>query len=108
MDFNLGVHRYVYGDYGVRVDCIRHFGRTTAGLYAMYTGGEANGGFHFAVPLPQWGKSRKVRVRLPEYYQMEYRDRVALSISAGDSDRSMKPGRMRAIVFLMRIMIYEL
>jgi hypothetical protein len=22
--------------------------------------------------LPQWGKSRKVRVRLPEYYQMEY------------------------------------
>ena len=72
MDFNLGVHRYIYGDYGVRVDCIRHFGRTTAGLYAMYTGGEANGGFHFAVPLPQWGKSRKVRVRLPEYYQMEY------------------------------------
>ena len=70
--FNLGVHRYIYGDYGVRVDCIRHFGRTTAGLYAMYTGGEANGGFHFAVPLPQWGKSRKVRVRLPEYYQMEY------------------------------------
>ncbi|MFQ9022111.1 MAG: hypothetical protein ACLR6J_13995 [Parabacteroides merdae] len=41
-----------------RVDRIRHFGRTTAGLYAMYTGGEANGGFHFAVPLPQWGKSR--------------------------------------------------
>ena len=35
-------------------------------------GGEANGGFHFAVPLPQWGKSRKVRVRLLEYYQMEY------------------------------------
>jgi hypothetical protein len=72
MDFNLGVHRYIYGDYGVRIDCIRHFGQTTAGLYAMYTGGEANGGFHFAVPLPQWGKNRKARVRLPEYYQMEY------------------------------------
>jgi Exopolysaccharide biosynthesis protein YbjH len=72
MDFKVGVHRYLYGDYGVRVDCIRRYGRTVAGLYAMYTGGVANGGFHFAIPLPQWGKHRKVRVRLPSYLQWEY------------------------------------
>lgn len=72
MDFKLGAHRYIYGDYGVRMDMSRRFGRTTAGLYAMYTGGLANGGFYFAVPLPQWSKHSKMRVRLPACYQMEY------------------------------------
>ena len=105
MDFNLGVHRYIYGDYGVRVDCIRHFGRTTAGLYAMYTGGEANGGFHFAVPLPQWGKCACRNIT-----RWNIRDRAVLNTSAGNSDRTTRLGRMRAIVFLMigGGMIYDL
>lgn len=56
MDFNLGVHRYVYGDYGVRVDCIRHFGRTTAGLYAMYTGRRGERRFPFCRPVAAMGQ----------------------------------------------------
>lgn len=66
--------RYLYGDYGVRGDCIRHFGEYTVGVYAMYTEGETNGGFNFTIPLP--GKKRParkaVRVMQPEYFAWEY------------------------------------
>lgn len=66
--------RYLYGDYGVRGDCTRHFGEYAVGAYAMYVEGEINGGFHFAIPLP--GKKRparnKVRVMQPEYFDWEY------------------------------------
>lgn len=56
MDFNLGVHRYVYGDYGVRVDCIRHFGRTTAGLYAHVHGRRGERRFPFCRPVAAMGQ----------------------------------------------------
>lgn len=66
--------RYLYGDYGVRGDCTRHFGEYAIGAYAMYVEGEINGGFHFAIPLP--GKKRparkRVRVMQPEYFDWEY------------------------------------
>ena len=67
LQFDLSAHRYIYGDYGVRGDCSRHFGEVTVGLFAMYSGGEANGGFHFAIPLPRKKRSKHkaVRVRLP-------------------------------------------
>ena len=64
-------------------------------------GGRGERGFHFAVPLPQWGKSRKVRVRLPEYYQMEYSGQSGLEYFRRKLDRTTRLGRMRAIVFLM-------
>lgn len=66
--------RYLYGDYGVRGDCTRHFGEYAVGVYAMCVEGEINGGFHFAIPLP--GKKRparkRVRVMQPEYFDWEY------------------------------------
>lgn len=74
LQFDLSVHRFVYGDYGVRADCSRHFGEVTVGVFLMYSGGETNGGFHFAIPLP-WqkrSKHRAVRVRLPEYFDWQY------------------------------------
>lgn len=74
LQFDLSGHRFVYGDYGVRLDCTRHFGEVAVGVYGMYSGGEPNGGFHFAIPLP--GKKRMnrraVRLTIPEYFDWEY------------------------------------
>lgn len=74
LDFEMRGVRCVYGDYGVRADCTRHFGEVSVGLYAMYTGGEVNGGFHFAIPLPRKKRAKRsaFRVRLPEYFDLEY------------------------------------
>ena len=74
LDLGMKGIRCIYGDMGVRADCTRHFGEVSVGLFAMYTGGEANGGFHFAIPLPRSKRSKRraVRVRLPEYFDMEY------------------------------------
>ncbi len=66
--------RFIYGDYGGRLDVTRHFGEYAIGVYGILTGGEHNAGFHFAVPLG--GKRQKrdtfIRLRLPEYFAWEY------------------------------------
>lgn len=74
LQFDLQASRYLYGDYGVRGDCTRHFGEYAIGLYGMYTDGEINGGFHFAIPLPgkKWSRNRGVRIRQADYFAMEY------------------------------------
>lgn len=74
LELELTAERYIYGDYGARLDCVRHFGETTVGLFAMVSGGEANGGFSFSVPLPRKKRMRRkaVRVRLPEYWGLTY------------------------------------
>lgn len=74
LQLDLQAARYVYGDYGVRGDCTRHFGEYAIGLYGMYTDGEINGGFHFAIPLPgkRWSRNRGVRIRQADYFAMEY------------------------------------
>jgi hypothetical protein len=75
LQFDVSAARYLYGDYGVRVDCTRHFGETAIGVYAMYSGGEPNGGFHFAIPFPPGnrGKTRHARILPPRYFNWEYR-----------------------------------
>lgn len=74
LQFDLQASRYLYGDYGVRGDCTRHFGEYAIGVYGMYTDGEINGGFHFAIPLPgkRWSRNRGVRIRQADYFNMEY------------------------------------
>ena len=66
--------RFLYGDYGGRLDVTRHFCEYAIGAYAILTEGEHNFGFHFAIPFG--GKKQKqrgfVRFRLPEYFAMEY------------------------------------
>ncbi len=66
--------RFLYGDYGGRLDITRHFGEYAIGVYGILTGGEHNVGFHFAIPFG--GKRQKrtsfIRVRLPEYFSWEY------------------------------------
>lgn len=77
LQIDLAAVRLVYGDMGARVDCRRHFGEVTVGVYGLFTDGEMNGGFHFALPIPgtKRGKRRAVRFRLPEYFAHEYRAR---------------------------------
>lgn len=66
--------RFLYGDYGARLDVTRHFGEYAIGVYGILTGGEDNAGFHFAIPMGGKRQKRKtfVRVRIPEYYNLEY------------------------------------
>ena len=77
LQFDLKAQRYIFGDYGVRFDCTRHFGEVTIGFYAMYSGGEPNGGFHFSIPLPckKRMNRRAVRIGIPEYFDWEYEAR---------------------------------
>lgn len=77
LQIDLAAVRLVYGDIGARLDCSRHFGEVTVGVYGMVTDGEVNGGFQFAVSLPRAKRSsrRRVRIRLPEYFGYEYRAR---------------------------------
>ena len=75
LQFDVRCGRYIYGDYGVRVDCTRHFGETAIGFYAMYSGGEPNGGFHVAIPFPPGKRSKQHHFRIlpPRYFDWEYR-----------------------------------
>lgn len=77
LQIDLSAVRLVYGDMGARLDCRRHFGEVTVGMYALATAGEVNGGFHFAIPLFSSKRSvrRMVQIRLPEYFGYEYRAR---------------------------------
>ena len=66
--------RFIYGDYGARLDITRHFGEYAIGAYGILTGGEHNAGFHFAIPVGGKRQTRKgsFRLMLPEYFDWEY------------------------------------
>lgn len=66
--------RFLYGDNGVRGTLSRYFGEYIVGVYALYTDGEKNAGFHFSIPLPGKKRSRKngFRIMLPDYFSFRY------------------------------------
>lgn len=66
--------RFVFGDYGARLDLTRHYGDYAIGIFGILTGGEYNAGFHFAIPVGGKCQKRKgdFRIMLPEFYDMEY------------------------------------
>ena len=71
---NISYGKFLFGDYGARLDCTRLFGETAIGFYFMYSGGEPNGGFHFAIPIPprkRW-KRRTIRIVPLKYFDWEY------------------------------------
>lgn len=74
LQFDLEAGHYVYGDYGVKGDCTRHFGEYAIGLYALCTDGEINGGFHFAIPLPgkKWSRKGAFRIKPADYFDWTY------------------------------------
>lgn len=74
LQLELSYGSYINNDKGVRADCIRHFGNTSIGFYAMYTGGESNGGFKFTIPLPTAKRKRNkaLRIMAPYYFDSDY------------------------------------
>ena len=66
--------RFVYGDYGIQGDLTRHFGEYTVGLYGVYTGGDINAGFSFAVPLPgkKYKRWKGMRLKPADYFNYRY------------------------------------
>ena len=74
LKFELQGGRFLYGDYGGRLDITRHFSEYAIGIYGILAEGEYNAGFHFAIPFG--GKRQKrtwyIRPRLPEYFGLEY------------------------------------
>lgn len=74
VEVGLAGGRFVFGDYGARLDVTRHYGDYAIGIFGILTGGERNAGFHFAIPFGKKCQKRKsdFRLMLPEFYDMEY------------------------------------
>jgi len=74
LEVDLSYGKYIYGDEGVRVDVIRHFGSVAVGFYVINSGGKSNGGFNFTMPLPTKKRNRKrmLRVMPANYFDWEY------------------------------------
>lgn len=74
MQVKLSGGSFLYGDFGMRLDLVRHFGEFALGVFAIYTDGEFNPGFNFAIPLSTRRQMRKgkVRLRFPQYFSWEY------------------------------------
>ena len=76
LQIKLAAGRFTYGDLGTRLDIVRHFGEYAIGAYAIYTDGERNAGFNFAIPLSSKRQSnwpnQMIRLRIPQYFSWEY------------------------------------
>lgn len=66
--------RYLAGDYGMRVDMMRHFRHSTVGFYGLKTNkSNMNGGFYITVALPPYKQKRnKIRITTAGYFNLEY------------------------------------
>ncbi len=73
-EFRVRGWRYVYEDYGVTGECMRHFKHCTVGVYAQYSNiGKENGGFKVIMMLPPYAKkTRKVNVRPASNFRLLY------------------------------------
>lgn len=71
---NITAARYIAGDYGGRIDLMRHFRYTTIGFYGLKTNkSNWNGGFFFTVALPPYKQKRKrFRITTAPYFDIEY------------------------------------
>lgn len=73
-EFRLNGGRYVYEDYGVSCDAMRHFKHCTVGLFGTYSDkGGTNAGFKVIVMLPPYKrKMRKVNFRPASNFRFTY------------------------------------
>lgn len=73
-EFRLRGGRYVYEDYGVKAEAMRHFKHCTVGLYAQYNDVEKeNGGFKVIMMIPPYKrKHRKVQIRPASNFRLSY------------------------------------
>lgn len=73
-EFRLHGGRYLYEDYGVMAEAMRHFRHCTVGVYAQYSDkGKENGGFKVVMMIPPYRrKVRKVMVRPASNFRLTY------------------------------------
>ncbi len=73
-EFRLHGGRYLYEDYGVIAEAMRHFKHCTVGVYAQYSDrGKENGGFKIVMMIPPYQrKARKVNVRPASNFRLTY------------------------------------
>ena len=66
--------RYLYEDYGVMAEAMRHFKHCTVGVYAQYSNkGKEDGGFKVVMMIPPYKrKARKVMVRPASNFRLTY------------------------------------
>ena len=66
--------RYMYEDYGIEGECMRHFRHCSVGVYAQYSDkGKENGGFKVVMMLPPYKRKRhKVNVRPASNFRLTY------------------------------------
>lgn len=66
--------RFLYEDYGVIAEAMRHFRHCTVGLYAQYSDkGKRNGGFKVVMMIPPYRRSgKKVRFRPASNFRLTY------------------------------------
>ena len=68
------VGRYLYRDYGIEAEAMRHFNHTTVSVYGHWSNEYGlDGGFRIVIALPPYHrKHRAVNFRLASNYQMSY------------------------------------
>lgn len=73
-EFRVKGGRYVYEDYGVSCDAMRHFKHCTVGLFGTYSNkGGSNAGFKVVVMLPPYKREiRKVNFRPASNFRFTY------------------------------------
>lgn len=73
-EFRLRGGRFIYEDYGMMAEAMRHFKHCTVGVYAQYSDQwKENGGFKIVMMLPPYRrKARKVAVRPASNFRLTY------------------------------------
>ena len=73
-EFRIRGGRFVYEDYGVKVEAMRHFKHCTIGLYAQYNDvDKENGGFKVIMMIPPYKrKARRVQFRPASNFRLTY------------------------------------
>ncbi len=89
--------RYIYEDYGVRGEWLRHFRHCTVGVYAEYSDwGKENGGFKVIMMLPPYRRSgARVRIRPASNFRLTYNiqaDPYAMRMYTTDPEENEREG----------------
>jgi hypothetical protein len=89
--------RFIYEDYGVRGECMRHFRHCTVGVYAEYSDwGKENGGFKVIMMIPPYRRSQaRLRLRPASNFRLTYNiqaDPYALRMYTTDPEENEREG----------------
>lgn len=92
LQFDLKGGRFLFEDYGFRLDINRHFRDYAVGIYGNLTTYNTNLGIEFSIPIApkKMGKHRAVRVRMPETISFNFNENL-------DVYQAYNPDRMEQL-----------